>query len=275
MKNFCVVDVESNGLHGQSFAVGAVVVNADGVEVDRFCARTPIIGDVDEFVMEQVLPAMSAIPVTHDDPGAMVEAFVKWFEAIGDVDLFVDVGYPVETTFFIGTSLFGFAPYPVHEVATLFLAASFDPDCDRAVFARESGYPEEIVLLTGEKHDPVADARASASCVLILRRVLNARRDALAICARTVKETEKMRILLSEHVGITQQAIKTTEEANETTTKVMKTCGEFKRLLEEEAARGDLLMKITDDAINLAGKDLRKPFRDRLAALPPHASKKN
>ena len=48
-------DVESNGLLGDAFAIGAIVYKK-GEEVKTFLARCPINGAVDEWVENNVLP---------------------------------------------------------------------------------------------------------------------------------------------------------------------------------------------------------------------------
>lgn len=97
------IDVESNGLHGDAFAVGAVVMRLDGTITDQFQARSPLNGELDPWVRKHVLPAMKDFVQTHDDAKAMRDAFWAWYKkAKEQADyMMVDNGYPVESRFLL------------------------------------------------------------------------------------------------------------------------------------------------------------------------------
>ncbi len=158
-------DAESNGLHGEAFAIGAVVLSPDGSDVETFYARCPIVGDVDPWVRDNVLPALADAPETHATPREMRDAFWYWLLARKKECLVVvDCGWPVEAGLlsacvsdFPARAFAG--PYPLHEVASLLFAAGLDP---MASYAERVLSPE--ALATHRKHHPVDDARVSALC---------------------------------------------------------------------------------------------------------------
>ena len=94
-------DVETNGLHGDAFAVGAVVMNDGGGVQDQFTGRTKIVGQVNPWVEKNVLPAIADLPFTYPSEKDLREGFWKWYitaEAASDYVL-VGNGYPVEYRF--------------------------------------------------------------------------------------------------------------------------------------------------------------------------------
>ena len=58
---FLCFDLETNGLHGEAFAVGAVVMDANEQVLEQFTGRTKIIGQVDPWVEQNVIPAIKDI----------------------------------------------------------------------------------------------------------------------------------------------------------------------------------------------------------------------
>lgn len=164
-------DAESNGLHGDPFAVGAVLLDPSGAEVDRFYGRTllPDGEEVHAWVRENVFPALD--PETHAEPRAMRDAFWAWLR--GHVEtarslsqrlvVAVDCGWPVEARLLAEcvaddpADRGGKGPYPLHEVATLLLAAGMDPLGSYAPLVLSP-----LELQTHRAHHPVDDARVSA-----------------------------------------------------------------------------------------------------------------
>ena len=177
MSNFIFsFDVESNVLHGEGFAVGYVVLAKGGdgeyseVECDIFVAPTPAEADVDPWVAANVLDALP-MP-SHPDARTMRSDFwdrVQHWRRQGAIFI-ADCNWPVEAGFLIACvqdAIEGRAwkgPYPMHEVATMRLAAGLDPlgTNDR---------------LEGElpKHHPTADARQSARLWVEAKALLDGR----------------------------------------------------------------------------------------------------
>ena len=124
-------DVEANGLHGHAFAVGAVVLSANGKVHTEFSARCPINGKIDPWVETNVLPAIKDMPVTANSYKELREAFWEWYlpaEQLADYVL-VSNGYPVEYRFLIECQEENLAerywqhPFPIIDLTSLLLAA--------------------------------------------------------------------------------------------------------------------------------------------------------
>lgn len=166
-------DAESNGLHGEVFAVGGVVYR-DGRMIEWFFARCPIVGEVDNWVAENVIPALArgcgGSPNTHDDARSMRDAFWQWITAPRENTIVTaDCGWPVEAGLLSAcvaddpTRAFK-GPYPLDEVATFLRASGLDPLAKYAdvVLPREDA----------QTHHPVWDAMVSALCVeMAMRRI--------------------------------------------------------------------------------------------------------
>lgn len=159
-------DVESNGLAGPAFAVGAVWYDPEGACRETFFARCPIEGDVDPFVRAHVLPALVAPEAapTHPTAHAMRDAFWAWAAARwrtpGLVTL-VDCGWPVDTGILTACLCddprrANEGPYPLHDAASFLYAAGYHPLHNYAPVV----YPEA----PANPHHPVYDAHVSARC---------------------------------------------------------------------------------------------------------------
>ncbi len=163
-------DAESNGLHGGAFAVGAVLLREDGVAAERFFARCPIDGPVDPWVRDNVLPALAIDPETHATAREMRDAFWSWLTArMVDATVVVDCGWPVEAGLLSACvaddpSRAFKGPHPLHEVASLLLAAGLDP---------LASYADQVLPQSAlSKHHPTYDAHVSALCArMALRRI--------------------------------------------------------------------------------------------------------
>jgi hypothetical protein len=161
------VDVEKNGLHGVTFAVGAVVLNRNGEILDSFRGRCPIVGEPRDFVRREVIPALSDFPETHSEAASLRADFWAWFlKHKESAHVFADCGWPSEARFFIALaeddleSRYLKGPYPLQEVATLLLACGADPDMHREDFVADR------LKVQGKKHDPWWDAFVSGQCAI-------------------------------------------------------------------------------------------------------------
>lgn len=170
---YMVFDVESVGLHGEGFAVGWVVVQDDGEEVGsgRYaCPPAEAEGTEEGRAWVQAhVPAFSLLEEnTWGVRCAFWEAWLDW-RAQGAL-LVADCAWPVEARFLAACvdDLPGMrewdGPYPLHDVATLRLAAGLDP------LATVDRLPTEL-----PQHDPLADARQSARLWLEARHLLRER----------------------------------------------------------------------------------------------------
>lgn len=160
MDKFMVFDVESIGLHGEGFAVGWVVVNLDGERLDECCMSC----DPDQCAGtdEARLWVKENVPflhVTSPTPQHLRNAF--WHEwrqwADEGAVLVADCAWPVEANFLSACVRLNHrerewqGPYPLHDLASVMLAAGKDP---RAVTTRKR---DEVPA-----HHPLNDARQSA-----------------------------------------------------------------------------------------------------------------
>lgn len=166
---FLCLDVESNGLHGEAFAVGGVLVSGDGTVRESFEARCPITGQTDSWVEQNVLPALMSLPVTHPDSKSMRQAFWDWYIPAKEQATYVlaDNGYPVEARFMIACQeddlepRYFSHPFPFIDVSSLLLQAGIPPRTPREEILNnefpETDYP---------KHHPKWDALVSTHIAL-------------------------------------------------------------------------------------------------------------
>lgn len=155
-------DVESLGLHGLAWAVGWVYFEADGTEIESGIAACspgdvlrPIDGPDDLAWVQANCPTLPRSCSNHAEVRA---AFWRLLTRLAkDVPLIIaDCAWPVEARFLsscVDVDLKErrwLGPYPLHDVATMRLAAGLDP------LATVDRLP-----LEEPKHHPTADARQS------------------------------------------------------------------------------------------------------------------
>jgi len=167
---FFVLDVESNGLYGQPFCVGAVLMDPGGRVLNEFISRCPLDQVPDDYVEENVLPALDEAGIKEDAGSLrdMQEKFVEWRGGFREeLHLYVDAGFPVDTGFLRGLEgLEGWkSPYPLLDVASQLAAMGTDPDSDRLMFVNDI-----LGVRRGRKHDPRWDAEVSGLCVVMIER---------------------------------------------------------------------------------------------------------
>jgi hypothetical protein len=157
MKIFCF-DAETDGLYGQVWAIGAVVLG-DG-DVARFGAQVDPAVVTDPWVRKAVVPVVD-LPRFSSRDDLLNGFWAFWLAHKDGADCVADVGHPVESGLFRACVELDLparrwdGPYPMHELATALLMAGVDPDVDR----REYCGAADLV-----RHHPVDDAMASALC---------------------------------------------------------------------------------------------------------------
>jgi len=161
MKSFFVFDVESIGLHGGAFAVAGGVYDESGKALREFCYSCPrnaCTGTISD--MEWVNENIPEIEVTHPNSASIRHDFWGQWNAArqGGAQMWVECGWPVEARFLSecvdddGERIWVYpGPYPLHEIASVMIAAGMDP------MATYDRIPSEL-----PKHNPLADARQSA-----------------------------------------------------------------------------------------------------------------
>ena len=173
-KDLLIVDVESNGLWGQIFAVGAVRMTSGGRVLETYrgrCHLDEVPGDwFTENRMEERLAHFPLVGSQED----LMEDFLDWKNDVQPgTRMFVDCGFPVDYRFFdlirLDKSWHKYSPYPLYDISSIIMAAGEDPIVERLEYAKE---------LVGEKeglaHDPVWDAEVSGLCAIRALRELQA-----------------------------------------------------------------------------------------------------
>ncbi len=161
---YFVFDVESVGLHGEGFAVGFVIKDREGNQLEQglfSCPTNAARGNLDGF--EWCKDNLPSIEQTHTAPWMVRAAFWrKWLEwrAKGAI-LVADCCWPVEARFLAqcvddnpGERSWQ-GPYPLHDLASVLLARGIDP------LAEKDRQPDEL-----PRHNPLADAKQSARILI-------------------------------------------------------------------------------------------------------------
>ena len=158
-------DLETNNLHGQPFAIGAVLIDGHGVVHDSFTARCPIKGEPDDWVKANVIPVIEDMAQTHGSYEDMREAFWRWYvpaEATSDYVL-VSNGYPVEYRFLIDCQdanldeRYWQHPFPILDLASLLIAVGQEPGAYKNQLRKKVRKGASFV-----QHHPFDDAKLAA-----------------------------------------------------------------------------------------------------------------
>ena len=170
-----VFDVESIGLHGEGFAVGFVIVNSYGVEVQHglvACHPDRAVGTLSsrEWVKANVPPLGLTSVSACSSPREVRNHFWHQWESWKDrgAILFADCCWPVEARFLAQCvddnpeKREWSGPYPLHDIASVIFASGGDPS---AKYGRlENELPE---------HNPLCDARQSARILIEALNIAN------------------------------------------------------------------------------------------------------
>lgn len=158
-------DAETNGLWGQVFAIGAIVYDEHGAEVARFVGRCPILGEVNEWVSENVIPMMAKIPETHKDYTSLLADFAKFYLANkANADVIVHMGVPVESTLLKDMHAQGSigdwdGPFPLIDISGNLQQAGENPT---SVDEYIKKYSLEVGEFEGGSHTPLYDSAVAA-----------------------------------------------------------------------------------------------------------------
>jgi hypothetical protein len=173
---YMVIDCESIGLHGETFAVGWVVIDHSGQELEHATLASDFrwskgahygsreVGDVDDFDwVKQHVPAEVRESREFSSARQVRDIFwARWqhWRSRGAL-LAADVAWPVEARFLsdcvrdVNHARDFAGPYPLLDIASVRFAAGLDPVAT-------------VPRLPGEEpaHDPQADARQSARLLI-------------------------------------------------------------------------------------------------------------
>ncbi len=174
-KNIICFDVENNGLYGEPFCVGAVVVDPNGKVLDQLFIRTNFRKYIDAWVAKNVVPAIQNEPVTHMNYVQVANCFLDWlFDSMveHEAEIFADWALPVDSDFLSGCLKIrrGSGPIILNEVSTVLRIAGVDTDVSREEFVAD-----EIIGRAPKKHHPLWDAEVSARAVQKAFRMLRSR----------------------------------------------------------------------------------------------------
>lgn len=161
---YMVFDVESIGLHGEGFAVGWVVVDESGNELDsNMAATSPDAASGGQEGRLWVAQNVPRLAVTHDWPRDMRtffwEAWQYWKKK--GAALVADCAWPVEARFLCACvdeapdTRTWEGPHPLHDLASIMLANGADP------LKTRDRLPNELPA-----HVPLFDARQSARLLI-------------------------------------------------------------------------------------------------------------
>ncbi len=165
MKKVFSFDAETNGLWGQAFAIAALVYDESGEEVARFVGRCPIVGDVDKWVADKVVPQLAEMPINHQDYDALLADFAKFYLAEKEkADIIVHMGYIVETKILRDCHERGFigawdGPYPLIDIAGNLQQAGEDPTSVDAYLQKHGLSVSDF----GTTHHPLYDSAVAAA----------------------------------------------------------------------------------------------------------------
>lgn len=176
--NILCFDVESNGLHGEAFAVAGILLAPDGSVLSKTALRAgdEHVSPLDPWVAKNVIPAMKTMHANCTSRWMVRDRFWRWFtysREAGPAITIVDCGWPVEANLLSQciaddpTNRAMSGPYPLHELATLLLAVERDPTGSCAEWLGD-----EANNIQGVPHDPRYDAELSARAALKAMRIL-------------------------------------------------------------------------------------------------------
>ena len=162
-------DVESNGLHGEAFAVAGVLMDADRKILSQLVTRCPIVGPVDAWVSENVLGPMQSIPESAPDAPTMRAEFWQWYlVAKSQADLIVAANpYPVEARFLIACQNDDMPgrefdhPFPYFDISSMLYTLGYTTPTARREFVKKA-----VRGSSGDPHNALWDAKATAMAAI-------------------------------------------------------------------------------------------------------------
>ncbi len=166
MKKVFSFDAETNGLWGQAFAIGALVYDEGGQEIARFVGRLPDSVVTDGWVIENVLPKIQDIPVTHQSYGELLADFAAFYKAHKEgAHVLAHMGYIVEAKVLRDLHDAGLigdwdGPFPLCDVSGNLQQVGEDPtSVDKYV----QTHGLDIGEFQGGSHNPLYDSAAAAA----------------------------------------------------------------------------------------------------------------
>lgn len=165
--NLLFFDGEADGLYGEILAIGAVVIDEDGKEIDCFAGRAdkPPNNLKDEWSRVNIYPLLYTPPgisgmSTYPGEDELLQDFwVFWLKHRETAYAVADVAYPVEAGILekcvrkdVESRAF-MAPFPLLDLSTLIFSKGINPLADNSHDMQKKGFT---------KHNPLDDARYAA-----------------------------------------------------------------------------------------------------------------
>lgn len=176
-------DAETDGLWGESFALGAVTYDGRGNETSRFLGRLPNNVVTNPWVQENVLPQLEGVEVTHSNYRDMLGDFADYYlKAKQGREVLVHMGVPVEANLLREMHELGLigdfdGPYPLVDIAGHLQMAGEDPTSPDTYVKKHGLYVRND--FAGETHNPLYDSEVAYR----VWRHLMQRRGALVVSA--------------------------------------------------------------------------------------------
>lgn len=185
MRKIFSFDAETDGLWGNPFAIAATATSPDGVEIASFSARLGDHAVTNQWVKDNVLPAISNMPVTHPVTlkdgevadvtisfaqaatrayDSMLRDFARFYlEHKADAVVIAHCPTPVEAHLLRECHRLGFigdwdGPYPLIGIEGL-LDAAGEPATEATAYMTKHHLP----LPEGSAHNPLYDCRLAAA----------------------------------------------------------------------------------------------------------------
>jgi len=178
-------DAETDGLWGKPFAVAAIVQTyypatdrgIDGKRPEKWMITAQFIACLpsnvveNEWVKENVLPAMSDIPTTHETYEEMLKSFSEFYlEHKEGSECIAHMGYIVEAHLLREMHRLGFigdfdAPYPLYDVSGNLQSAGED-----ATSVDDYAKKHGISVQYGSTHNPLYDCAVAAEVYIHLTK---------------------------------------------------------------------------------------------------------
>ena len=162
MKNLFVFDCESTSLHGSTFAVGCIVSDKKGKEIDRFeLMSLEGAQKANDWVKKNVIPNLQDLKTCKTDLELRNEFFKFYQKHAENCKIYSDVNFPVETNFLSAVASDDLVnrefsmPYPLFDIA-MYVDVEIDR-CEK--YEKETG-------LKLRKHNPTDDSISSLYCFL-------------------------------------------------------------------------------------------------------------
>jgi hypothetical protein len=167
MKKIFSFDAETDGLWGQAFAIGAVVTDEHGKELDRFLAKLPDSVITDAWVKDNIHINIKSTHTTYAD---MLKDFsVFYMKHKQDSTCVVRMGYIVEAKLLRDMVEYGFigqwdAPYPLIDISAMLLQKGEDSTSVDSYVAKHNISINDY----GGTHNPLYDSEVALKTFLKL-----------------------------------------------------------------------------------------------------------